>query len=124
MFSAFSALALLLATIGVYGLKAYDVARRTRELAIRIALGATSGDVARLVIADGLAAAAVGLLGGLLLALGLGQVASSFLFRVSPFDAGTLAAACLVLGGVTVAAAYLPARRAVRIAPLEALRTE
>jgi predicted permease len=124
MFSAFSALALLLATIGVYGLKAYDVARRTRELAIRIALGATSGDVARLVVADGLGPAAVGLLAGLLLALALGQLASSFLFRVNPYDAVTLAAACLVLGGVTAAAAYLPARRAVRIAPLEALRAE
>jgi predicted permease len=124
MFSTFGALALLLAAIGVYGLKAYDVARRTREIGIRIALGATSGNVTALVLRDGLLTAIAGLAAGLLLALGCGQLVSGLLYQVSPFDPATIALAAVSLAGATLLATFLPARRATRIAPLEALRTE
>jgi predicted permease len=124
MFSTFGALALLLATLGVYGLKAYDVARRTREIGIRMALGATGGDVARLVLREGARTTVIGLSIGLLLALGLGRLMSGLLYQVSPFDLPTMTVAVGVLAAATLAAAYVPARRATRIAPIEALRTE
>jgi putative ABC transport system permease protein len=114
---------LLLAAIGVYGLKAYDVARRTREIGIRIALGATAGNVMALVLRDGVRTTLVGLAVGLLLALGLGRLVSGLLYQVSPFDPATIAVAA-ALAGATLIATYLPARRATRIAPLEALRTD
>ncbi len=88
MFSAFGVLALLLATIGVYGLKAYDVSRRTREIGIRMALGATGGDVERLVMREGVRTTAIGVGIGLLLAAGIGKLLSGLLYRVSPFDPG------------------------------------
>jgi putative ABC transport system permease protein len=124
LFSAFGALALLLATIGVYGLRAYDVSRRTRELGIRMALGATSGDVERLVMREGLRSTVVGVTIGLLLAAGLGKLVSGMLYRVSPFDPLVMAAAAAVLSAAAMVACYVPARRATRIAPLEALRSE
>jgi ABC-type antimicrobial peptide transport system permease subunit len=124
MFSAFGALALLLATIGVYGLRAYDVSRRTRELGIRMALGATSGDVERLVMREGLRSTVVGVTVGLLLAAGLGKLVSGMLYRVSPFDPLVMAAAAAVLAATAMVACYVPARRATRIVPLEALRSE
>src|SRR5436309_8624668 len=86
MFCIFGGLALLLATIGVYGLKAYDVSRRTREIGIRMALGATGGDVERLVMREGLRTTITGLAIGLLLAAGVGKLLSGLLYRVSPFD--------------------------------------
>jgi len=124
LFFAFGALALVLAAIGVYGLKAYDVSRRTREIGIRVALGATSGDVKRLLVAEGARTAALGLAAGVLLAVGVGKLASGYLFNVSPFDPTILAAAAIVLTGAALLASYLPARRATRVAPLDALRTE
>ncbi len=124
MFTTFGALALLLAAIGVYGLKAYDVARRTREIGIRIALGATAGNVTALVLRDGFRTTLAGLAVGLLLALGLGRLVSGLLYQVSPFDPVTIAVAAAALASATLIATYLPARRATRIAPLEALRTE
>jgi len=124
MFSAFGALALLLATIGVYGLRAYDVSRRTREIGIRMALGATSGDVERLVMREGLRSTVVGVTVGLLLAAGLGKLVSGMLYRVSPFDPLVMAAAAAVLAATAMVACYVPARRATRIVPLEALRSE
>jgi ABC-type antimicrobial peptide transport system permease subunit len=124
MFSTFGALALLLAAMGVYGLKAYDVARRTREIGNRIALGATSRNVAALVLRDGLLTAVAGLAIGLLLALGCGQLVSGLLYQVSPFDPATIAVAAASLAAATLLATYLPGWRAIRIAPLEALRTE
>ena len=117
-------LALLIAAVGVYGLVAYDVARRTRELGIRMALGATKADVVRLVLRQGFRAAAVGVSVGLLLAAGIGQVVSSLLYEVSPLDPVALIGAVLVLVVSTLVACYVPARRATRIATLDALRTE
>jgi predicted permease len=124
MFSAFGALALLLATIGVYGLKAYDVSRRTREIGIRMALGATTTDVERMVLSEGMKTTVIGLAIGLLLAAGVGKLVSGLLYRVSPFDPVILTAAALVLSTATLLACYFPARRATRVAPTEALRAE
>ena len=124
LFFAFGALALVLAAIGVYGLKAYDVSRRTREIGIRVALGATSGDVKRLLVAEGARTAAAGLAAGVLLAAGVGKLASGYLFNVSPFDPVILAAAAAVLIAAALLASYVPARRATRVAPLDALRSE
>jgi putative ABC transport system permease protein len=124
IFGMFGALALVIAAIGVYGLEAYEVARRTRELGIRMALGATPGDIRRLVLRRGIRTAAVGLLLGLLLAAGIGRVVSSVLYRVSPLDPAALIAASVVLASATLLACYIPARRATRIGTLEALRTE
>jgi putative ABC transport system permease protein len=124
LFSTFGALALLLATIGVYGLKAYDVARRTREIGIRMALGATSGDVKRLMLREGLRTTVAGVTIGLLLAAGLGKLVSGLLYQVSPFDPIALASAAAVLALTALIASYIPARRATRVVPLEALRSE
>ena len=124
MFTSFGVLALLLATIGVYGLKAYDVSRRTREIGIRMALGATAADVQQLVIREGMRATTIGLAIGLLLAAGIGKLVSGLLYRVSPLDPLVLAVAGIVLSTATILACYLPARRATRVVPLEALRTE
>jgi ABC-type antimicrobial peptide transport system permease subunit len=120
----FGVLALLIAVIGVYGLEAYEVARRTRELGIRMALGATNGDIARLVLGRGFKAVALGLTLGLLLAAAIGRLVSSVLYRVRPFDPAVLTAAVIVLAATTLLACYIPARRATRIATLDALRTE
>jgi len=124
MFSTFGVLALLLATIGVYGLKAYDVSRRTREIGIRMALGATSGDVERLVLREGVRTTVVGVLIGLLAAAGVGKLVSGLLYRVSPFDPAALSVAAIVLSGAAMLASYIPARRATRVLPTEALRAE
>ena len=124
LFSAFGALALMLATIGIYGLKAYDVSRRTREIGIRMALGATRGDVERLVMREGLRTTVTGLAIGLLLAASLGRLLASILYRVSPFDPIVIAIAAATLSTAAMLACYLPARRATRIVPLEALRSE
>ncbi len=124
LFSAFGGLALLLATIGVYGLKAYDVSRRTREIGIRMALGATGRDVERLVMREGLRTTIVGLAIGLLLAAGIGKLVSGLLYRVSPFDGAVMLIAAVVLSTAAMLASYLPARRATRVVPLEALRSE
>jgi ABC-type antimicrobial peptide transport system permease subunit len=124
MFSAFGVLALLLATIGVYGLKAYDVSRRTREIGIRMALGATGGDVERLVMREGVRTTIVGLGIGLLLAAGIGKLVSGLLYRVSPFDPLVMAGAAITLAAAAMLASYLPARRATHVAPTEALRAE
>ena len=124
LFTTFGVLALLLATIGVYGLKAYDVSRRTREIGIRMALGATAGNVMQLVLREGMRTAAIGLGIGMLVAVGLGKLVSGLLYRVSPFDPIVLAIAVAVLSTATLIACYLPARRATRVVPLEALRIE
>ena len=124
LFGSFGVLALLLAAIGVYGLEAYNVSRRTREIGIRMALGARVADVAQLVLGDGLRATAWGLTIGLVFALATGRIVSGFLFRVSPFDPLVLAGSALVLSAAVAAACLVPLRRAVRVQPLDALRAD
>jgi predicted permease len=120
----FGALAMLLACVGLYGMIAYNVQRRTCEIGIRMALGATGGGVTRMVMRHSLAMVVAGVAAGLPMALWLSKLVASLLFGVQPGDAATLAAASLLLVAVAAVAAYLPARRAARINPTMALRYE
>jgi putative ABC transport system permease protein len=121
---AFGAVALFLAALGVYGVVAEVVGRRTRELGLRMALGADRSAVLRLVMRQGLALAAAGLVAGLAGALLTGRLLEGLLFQVAPRDLATLAAATALLATVALLAAWLPARRATRLDPLAALREE
>jgi putative ABC transport system permease protein len=120
----FGGLALLLATTGVYGLLSQSVAHRTRELGVRIAVGAGPADVYRLVIGEGLRLAGIGLAAGVLMALAASRGVSALLFGVAPTDVTTFAVVIGTLFAVAVAASYLPARRAMRVSPIDALRSE
>ncbi|MGC1483484.1 MAG: ABC transporter permease [Candidatus Acidiferrum sp.] len=120
----FGTLALLLACIGLYGLVSYEVARRTREIGIRAALGAEKRDVLRMVLSQGMRLTLVGALVGIGLALALTRYAKDLLFGVKAADPLTYVAVTVLLGGVTLAACYVPARRAMRVDPVVALRHE
>jgi len=120
----FGGLALLLAAIGLYGALAYAVARRTREIGVRVALGAPRAGIARLVISEALILAVAAITIGLPLALGAGNAMRAFLYEVSPYDPLTLAGAALILTTIAALAAYLPARRAANVDPVIALRYE
>ena len=124
LFGIFGGIALLLAVVGVYGVKAYAVARRTREIGIRMALGADRGDVFALIMKQGALQTAFALGIGLLLALGLGRVLAQMLYQVSPSDPVALIASSVMLGAAALLACFLPARRAMRVTPMTALRTE
>jgi predicted permease len=124
VFTAFGGLALFLAVVGVYGVKAYVVARRTHEIGIRMALGATGRDVLWLVLRQGLNLTLAGLGAGFLLALAAGRLLSSKLYEVSPTDPLTFTIAPLLLTAAAMLACYLPARRAMRTDPMVALRYE
>jgi len=124
LFGVFGGIALLLALVGVYGVKAYLVSRRTREIGIRMAIGATKTDILRMVMRQGSVHLAVGISVGLLLALGLGKVLASALYRVSPTDPVSLLVAVCSLCLATVLATWLPAMRAARVNPTEALRND
>ncbi|HOC16755.1 MAG TPA: FtsX-like permease family protein, partial [Vicinamibacterales bacterium] len=124
VFTAFGLAALLLATLGVYGVKAYLVSRRTREIGIRVALGASRLDVLALVLGDGLWLTVGGLLVGVVLALGLSKVLAAWVYGVTGIEPIALLAASSVLGGAALVACYLPARRAMKQAPSMALRME
>jgi putative ABC transport system permease protein len=118
----FSLVALVIAAIGIYGLIQYSVAIRTHEIGIRLAVGAQTGDVLRIIVGDGLKLTLAGLAVGLGGALSLSPVASSLLFGVSPTDPVTFVAVSLLLAFVATTASYLPARRAMKVDPVEALR--
>jgi predicted permease len=120
----FGSLAAALAAIGLYGVMAYTVTRRIREIGIRIALGATQGSVAWLVLREVALLALAGLLAGAPLAFALGRAAESLLFGVKAADPLVFAAASLLLGCVALVGGYLPARRAAKVDPMAALRRE
>jgi len=124
LLGAFALLGLGLAAVGVYGVTVNLVAQRTGEFGIRLALGATPGDLVRLVLRHGLGLASVGLLLGLIGALALGRYLDSLMPRAAGLDPVTLAGVSAILLIVTLLACYLPARRAMRVDPLEALRAE
>jgi predicted permease len=120
----FASTALVLAAIGVYGVMAYAVGRRTRELGVRTALGATGADVFGLVMREGMALAAVGMVAGVLAALGLTRLLANMLYGVQPADPLTLLVVSVTLLGVAFLASYVPARRAAKVDPMAALRYE
>ena len=124
LLSSFAALALLLAAIGIYAVLAYSVARRTHEIGVRMAMGARRGDVARLVLGQGLRVTAIGTALGVLGALGLTRFLRSLLYEVQPSDPPTFAVVLVLLVSVSIVASYLPARRAMRVDPMVALRCE
>ena len=124
LLTAFAGLALLLAALGLYGVVSYGVRLRTRELGVRMALGAQRSNVLQLVLWQGMKLAAVGLAAGILLAAALGRIFSSLLFHVGMLAAVPWLVALTSLLLVVLLATYLPARRAASIEPMEALRTE
>ena len=120
----FAALALFLAAFGLYGLLSYTVAQRRREIGVRMALGAQRGDILTLVVGQGAALIAAGAVAGLLAAAALSRILESFLYGVATADRLTFVAAPLLLVAVALVACWLPARRATRIHPMDALRIE
>lgn len=124
LLSSFAVVAVLFAVIGVYGLLAYSVAQRTPELGIRLALGGQPSDVLTMILADGVRLVLAGIVLGVPAAIAVATTLQSLLFGVAPVDIPTIAAASVLMLAVGVAACYLPARRATRVDPLSALRTE
>ena len=119
-----AAVALVLGTVGVYGVISYAVSQRTQEIGIRMALGATAADIKRLGLRHGLVIALSGGVLGLILSVVLGRTIEAVLYGVSPSDPFSVAVIATVLGGVVLLASYVPARRATRVEPTTALRAE
>ena len=124
MFTGFAAIALVLAAVGVYGVISYSVSQRTREIGVRVALGAQRTNVLRLIVGHGALLAALGIGIGLAGALGVTRFLRSMLYGVSPFDPVSFVAVTAVLTTIAFLASYVPARRAARVDPVEALRAE
>jgi putative ABC transport system permease protein len=120
----FSGIALMLATAGIYGVMAYFVTQRTREIGIRIAMGAQWRDVLKLILKSGMLLVAIGLTIGLAGALALTRLMATLLFEISPTDPITFAAVALSVIVAALLACYIPARRATKVDPLIALRYE
>jgi macrolide transport system ATP-binding/permease protein len=120
----FAAIALLLGVIGLYGVVAYSVAQRTREIGVRMALGARTASVYRLVVGEAGRLAAIGIAAGLACAVGAASLMRELLFGTPPWDPLTLAVVAALLGGAALASSYFPARRAASVNPMDALRTE
>ena len=124
MIGAAASAALLLGAIGIYGVISYMVSLRTREIGVRMALGAQSVQVRRMVVRQGLTLATIGVAIGLAAALALSRLISSLLYGITPYDPATLASVTLGLLVVSAVASWLPAMRAARIDPIEALRAD
>jgi putative ABC transport system permease protein len=124
LLTAFAGVALLLAAIGIYGVLSYTVGQRTKEIGVRMAMGAPRGHVLRLVVGEGVALVVLGLTIGLALALGLTSVIRGLLYDVQPYDPPTLAGVGAALVAVALTASYMPARRAASVDPVQALRSE
>jgi ABC-type antimicrobial peptide transport system permease subunit len=122
--ASFALLATLLAAIGLYGVLSYTVSQRRREFGVRMALGAEPSAVQRLVLRQVMRMAAVGGAIGIALAIGVGQLARAQLFEIGSYDPLVLTVSAIVLALVALAAGFVPARRASRIDPMRALRTE
>ena len=120
----FAGLALLLAAVGIYGVMAYAVQLRTKEIGIRIALGARPRDVSRMVVVEGMTLALVGVGLGVLATLALTPLMKSLLYGVEPSDPGVIALVAVILSAVAMLATYIPARRATLIDPILTLRWE
>jgi ABC-type antimicrobial peptide transport system permease subunit len=123
-YTLFGSIALFVAAIGLFGLMSYNVSRRTREIGIRMAMGAEGREVLALVLRESMTLVAIGIMIGLAASLVGGRLISSQLFGLEPTDAVTMASAVLVLIGVSITAGYVPARRAARVDPIVALRYE
>jgi len=117
-------IALLLGVVGLYGVIAYSASQRTREIGIRIALGAQRNSIVNMFVRQGLALAACGIGCGLLMALAATRLLSSLLFHVSPMDPATYVLASLALCGAAMLASYIPSRRTAAVNPVDALRAE
>jgi putative ABC transport system permease protein len=120
----FAGVALLLTSVGLYGVVSYSVAQRTREIGIRVALGAQRGDISRMVIRQGILLGLIGVVAGLMGAFALRHVIASWLYGVGPTDIGLLMGIALLLIGIAFCASYAPAIRATKVDPLIALRNE
>lgn len=124
LLAAFSVVATMLAAVGIYGVVGYAVAQRTREIGVRVAVGAVPRDVLRLVLGEGLRIACIGIVIGAAGALLLMRLMRGVLYGVTPSDPATFVAAAAALGLVALLASWLPAKRALRIDPVTALRGE
>jgi putative ABC transport system permease protein len=122
LLAAFAEVAFLLCAVGIYGVISYDTSQRTREIGIRMALGAQTGDVTRLIVSQGARLAGCGISLGLAAAFALTRYMASMLYGVEPSDFPTFAAMAAMLGAVALLASYLPSRRAMALDPVAALR--
>jgi putative ABC transport system permease protein len=120
----FSGVALIIATVGIYGVISYSVARRSKEFGLRMALGAQPGNVLALVMRQGLVLTAIGVIVGVGAALGLTRLMATLLFGVQPTDPVTFLSVSALLAVVALAASYIPALRATKVDPMKALRYE
>jgi putative ABC transport system permease protein len=124
MLGIFAAIAAALGTLGTYGVLAYAVARRTSEIGIRMAVGAQRGDVLRMVLRRGGVLAVIGIVLGIGAAAGLSRSLTAMLYGVAPLDPTTYVAVAILFAAVTLLASYVPARRAAKVDPMDAIRCE